>query len=155
MLIFTVIFAPYWCQGFVCTAMVCRTKIQMLLFSFHLPSEAYSFLCWSSMLNPYLSRMTTASVSFREGCWLPQVGTLKCVDWKCFFFMFMHSKCFSSVLHLQNEKYLDYLKASNVQNQQNHTSPTWLNVSSEAYLLGNTPKSFMSYMFSPPSSTDR
>ncbi|XP_075600356.1 laminin subunit alpha-3 [Balearica regulorum gibbericeps] len=56
---------------------------------------------------------------------------------------------------LKSEKYLDYLKASNVQNQQNHTSPTWLNVSSEAYLLGNTPNSFMSYMFSPPSSTDR
>ncbi|KFO11861.1 Laminin subunit alpha-3, partial [Balearica regulorum gibbericeps] len=64
-------------------------------------------------------------------------------------------KCFSSALHVQSEKYLDYLKASNVQNQQNHTSPTWLNVSSEAYLLGNTPNSFMSYMFSPPSSTDR
>ncbi|NXT80726.1 LAMA3 protein, partial [Zapornia atra] len=30
-----------------------------------------------------------------------------------------------------------------------------LNVSSEAYLLGNTPNSFMSYMFPPLSSTDR
>ncbi|XP_009884960.1 PREDICTED: laminin subunit alpha-3 [Charadrius vociferus] len=56
---------------------------------------------------------------------------------------------------LKNEKYLDYLKAANVQNQKKHTLPTQLNVSSEAYLLGNTPNSFMSYTFSPLSSTDR
>ncbi|KFP23247.1 Laminin subunit alpha-3, partial [Egretta garzetta] len=59
-------------------------------------------------------------------------------------------KCFNSVL--QNEKYLDYMKAANV---QNHTLPTQLNVNSEAYLLGNTPNSFISYMFSPPSPPDR
>ncbi|XP_074998078.1 laminin subunit alpha-3 [Calonectris borealis] len=59
------------------------------------------------------------------------------------------------MLKVQNEKYLDYLKAANVQNQQNHTLPTQLNVSNEAYLLGNTPNSFISYMFSPLSSTDR
>ncbi|KAM6103707.1 LOW QUALITY PROTEIN: laminin subunit alpha-3 [Theristicus caerulescens] len=59
------------------------------------------------------------------------------------------------MLKVQHEKYLDYLKAANVQNQQNLTSPAQLNVSSEAYLLGNTPSSFVSYMFSPPSSTDR
>ncbi|KFM11849.1 Laminin subunit alpha-3, partial [Aptenodytes forsteri] len=64
-------------------------------------------------------------------------------------------KCFNSVLQVQNEKYLDYLKAANVQNQQTHILPTQLNVSSEAYLLGSTPNSFISYMFSPPSSTDR
>ncbi|KFQ61756.1 Laminin subunit alpha-3, partial [Pelecanus crispus] len=72
-----------------------------------------------------------------------------------FSFMFMHSKCFNSVLQVQNEKYLDYLKAANVQNQQNLTLSAQLNVSSEAYLLGNTPNSFISYMFSPPSPTDR
>ncbi|XP_052643533.1 laminin subunit alpha-3 isoform X2 [Harpia harpyja] len=59
------------------------------------------------------------------------------------------------MLKVQNEKYLDYLKAANVQNQQTQTLPTELNVSSEAYLLGNIPNSFISYMFSPPSSTDR
>ncbi|KFQ07236.1 Laminin subunit alpha-3, partial [Haliaeetus albicilla] len=64
-------------------------------------------------------------------------------------------KCFNSVLQVQNEKYLDYLKAANVQNQQTQTLPMELNVSSEAYLLGNIPNSFISYMFSPPSSTDR
>ncbi|XP_009989305.1 PREDICTED: laminin subunit alpha-3, partial [Tauraco erythrolophus] len=53
---------------------------------------------------------------------------------------------------LKNEKYFDYLKAANV---QNHALPTQLNVSGEAYLLGNTPNSFISYMFSPPSPTDR
>ncbi|XP_051468097.1 laminin subunit alpha-3 [Apus apus] len=53
---------------------------------------------------------------------------------------------------LKNEKYLDYLKAANV---QNHALPTPLNASSEAYLLGNTPSSFISYMFAPPSSTNR
>ncbi|KFW82196.1 Laminin subunit alpha-3, partial [Phalacrocorax carbo] len=68
------------------------------------------------------------------------------------FFMFMRSKCFNSVLQVQNEKYLDYLKAANVQNR---ALPTHLDVSNEAYLLGNTPNSFISYMFSPPSSTDR
>ncbi|XP_014792368.1 PREDICTED: laminin subunit alpha-3-like [Calidris pugnax] len=56
---------------------------------------------------------------------------------------------------LKNEKYPDYLKAANVQNQNKHTLATQLNASSEAYLLGNTPNSFMSYTFSPPSSTDR
>ncbi|XP_074940945.1 laminin subunit alpha-3 isoform X2 [Phalacrocorax aristotelis] len=56
------------------------------------------------------------------------------------------------MLKVQNEKYLDYLKATNVQNR---ALPTHLNVSNEAYLLGNTPNSFISYMFSPPSSTDR
>ncbi|XP_049683277.1 laminin subunit alpha-3 [Accipiter gentilis] len=59
------------------------------------------------------------------------------------------------MLKVQNEKYLDYLKAANVQNQQTQTLPIELNVSSEAYLLGNIPNSFMSYMFSPLSSTDR
>ncbi|XP_055561723.1 laminin subunit alpha-3 [Falco cherrug] len=59
------------------------------------------------------------------------------------------------VLKVQNEKYLEYLKTTNVQNQQKHNLPTQLNVSSEAYLLGNIPNSFISYMFSPPSSTDR
>ncbi|XP_009704443.1 PREDICTED: laminin subunit alpha-3-like, partial [Cariama cristata] len=56
---------------------------------------------------------------------------------------------------LKNEKYLDYLKTTNVQNHQKHILPTQSNVSSEAYLLGNTPNSFMSYMFSPPASADR
>ncbi|XP_064298928.1 laminin subunit alpha-3 [Phalacrocorax carbo] len=56
------------------------------------------------------------------------------------------------MLKVQNEKYLDYLKAANVQNR---ALPTHLDVSNEAYLLGNTPNSFISYMFSPPSSTDR
>ncbi|XP_075350602.1 laminin subunit alpha-3 [Mycteria americana] len=56
------------------------------------------------------------------------------------------------MLKVQNEKYLDYLKAANV---QKHTLPTQLNVSSEAYLLGNTTNSSISYMFSPLSSTDR
>ncbi|XP_010131481.1 PREDICTED: laminin subunit alpha-3, partial [Buceros rhinoceros silvestris] len=56
------------------------------------------------------------------------------------------------MLKVPNEKYLDYLKAANV---QNHTLPTQLNVSSEAYLLGNIPNSFISYMFSPLASTDR
>lgn len=69
--------------------------------------------------------------------------------------MCIHSKSFNSVLQVQNEKYLDYLKAANVQNQQTQTLPIELNVSSEAYLLGNIPNSFMSYMFSPLSSTDR
>lgn len=69
--------------------------------------------------------------------------------------MFTHSKYFNSVLQVENEKYLDYLKAANLPNQQNHDLPTQLNVSSEAYLLGNTPNSFLSYMFSPPASTDR
>uniref|UniRef100_A0A8C4UMY3 Laminin subunit alpha 3 n=1 Tax=Falco tinnunculus TaxID=100819 RepID=A0A8C4UMY3_FALTI len=59
------------------------------------------------------------------------------------------------VLKVQNEKYLEYLKTTNVQNQQKHNLPTQLNASSEAYLLGNIPNSFISYMFSPPSSTDR
>ncbi|XP_039586057.1 laminin subunit alpha-3-like isoform X1 [Passer montanus] len=53
---------------------------------------------------------------------------------------------------LKNEKYLDYLKAANV---QNHTLPAPLHDSSEAYLLGSTPNSFISYMFSPLLSTDR
>ncbi|XP_010280586.1 PREDICTED: laminin subunit alpha-3, partial [Phaethon lepturus] len=53
---------------------------------------------------------------------------------------------------LKNEKYVDYLKAANM---QNHTLPTQLNVISEAYLLGNTPNSFISYLFSPLSATDR
>ncbi|KAM9260806.1 laminin subunit alpha-3 [Cariama cristata] len=56
---------------------------------------------------------------------------------------------------LKNEKYLDYLKTTNVQNHQKHILPTQSNVSSEAYLLGNTLNSFMSYMFSPPASADR
>lgn len=72
-----------------------------------------------------------------------------------FFFLFTHTKCFNSVLQVQNEKYLDYLKAANVQKQQTHILPTQLNVSSEAYRLGSTPNSFISYVFSPPSSTDR
>ncbi|XP_071660282.1 laminin subunit alpha-3 isoform X2 [Patagioenas fasciata] len=59
------------------------------------------------------------------------------------------------MLKVKNEKYLDYLKAANLPNQQNHDLPTQLNVSSEVYLLGNTPNSFLSYMFSPPASTDR
>ncbi|XP_040444035.1 laminin subunit alpha-3 [Falco naumanni] len=59
------------------------------------------------------------------------------------------------VLKVQNEKYLEYLKTTNVENQQKHNLPTQLNASSEAYLLGNIPNSFISYMFSPPSSTDR
>uniref|UniRef100_A0A8B9NMD6 Laminin subunit alpha 3 n=1 Tax=Accipiter nisus TaxID=211598 RepID=A0A8B9NMD6_9AVES len=59
------------------------------------------------------------------------------------------------MLKVQNEKYLDYLKAANVQNQQTQTLPIELNVSSEAYLLGNIPNSFISYMFSPLSSTER
>ncbi|XP_030365981.1 laminin subunit alpha-3 isoform X2 [Strigops habroptila] len=53
---------------------------------------------------------------------------------------------------VQNEKYLGYLKAANM---QTHTLPNPLNVSSEAYLFGNIPNSFISYMFSPLSSTDR
>ncbi|XP_009072322.1 PREDICTED: laminin subunit alpha-3, partial [Acanthisitta chloris] len=53
---------------------------------------------------------------------------------------------------LKNEKYLDYLNADNA---QNHTIPNQLHVSSEAYLLGSIPKSFIAYMFSPLSSTDR
>ncbi|XP_010119438.1 PREDICTED: laminin subunit alpha-3, partial [Chlamydotis macqueenii] len=56
---------------------------------------------------------------------------------------------------LKNEKNHGYLKAANVQNQQNHYLSAQLNVSSEAYLFGNTPNSFISYMFSPLSSTDR
>ncbi|KFW72369.1 Laminin subunit alpha-3, partial [Pygoscelis adeliae] len=80
---------------------------------------------------------------------------LKMLKIEMFFFMFTHTKCFNSVLQVQSEKYLDYLKAANVQNQQTHILPTQLNVSSEAYLLGSTPNSFISYMFSPPSSTDR
>lgn len=59
------------------------------------------------------------------------------------------------MLKVKNENYLDYLKAANLPNQQNHNLPTQLNVSSEAYLLGNTPNSFLSYVFSPPASTDR
>ncbi|KAM6135085.1 LOW QUALITY PROTEIN: laminin subunit alpha-3 [Pterocles gutturalis] len=55
----------------------------------------------------------------------------------------------------KHKKYLDYLKDANVQNQHNQTLPTQLNVNSEAYLLGNTPNSLISYTFSPPSSTDR
>ncbi|KFO61539.1 Laminin subunit alpha-3, partial [Corvus brachyrhynchos] len=61
-------------------------------------------------------------------------------------------KCFSSIFRLQNEKYLDYLKAASV---QNHTLPAQFHDSSEAYLLGSIPNSFMSYMFSPLLSTDR
>ncbi|XP_031359594.2 laminin subunit alpha-3 [Lonchura striata] len=53
---------------------------------------------------------------------------------------------------LKNEKYLDYLKAANM---QNHTIPAPLYGSSEAYLLGSIPNSFISYMFSPLLSTDR
>ncbi|XP_064511147.1 laminin subunit alpha-3 isoform X2 [Pseudopipra pipra] len=53
---------------------------------------------------------------------------------------------------LKNEKYLDYLKAANM---QSNTIPTQLHVSSEAYLLGSIPNSFISYMFSPLLSTDR
>ncbi|XP_039404924.1 laminin subunit alpha-3 isoform X1 [Corvus cornix cornix] len=53
---------------------------------------------------------------------------------------------------LKNEKYLDYLKAASV---QNHTLPAQFHDSSEAYLLGSIPNSFMSYMFSPLLSTDR
>ncbi|XP_032038553.1 laminin subunit alpha-3-like isoform X2 [Aythya fuligula] len=57
---------------------------------------------------------------------------------------------------LKNEKYVDHLTDYNVQHdQQNHTLSTWLNANSEAYLLGNTPNSFISYTFSPPSPTDR
>ncbi|KAM4686050.1 LOW QUALITY PROTEIN: laminin subunit alpha-3 [Amazona ochrocephala] len=56
------------------------------------------------------------------------------------------------MLKVQNEKYLGYLKAANV---QTHTLPNQLNVSSEAYLFGNIPNSFISYMFPPLSSTDR
>ncbi|XP_042654043.1 laminin subunit alpha-3 isoform X2 [Tyto alba] len=59
------------------------------------------------------------------------------------------------MLKIQNEKYLDFLKAANVQNQEDHTLSAELNVSSEAYLFGNIPNSFISYMFSPLSSTDR
>ncbi|XP_010185007.1 PREDICTED: laminin subunit alpha-3-like, partial [Mesitornis unicolor] len=59
------------------------------------------------------------------------------------------------MLKVQNDKYLDYLKAAKVQNQQNHNLPSQLNDNSDAYLFGNTPNSFISYMFSPPSSTDR
>ncbi|RMC15508.1 hypothetical protein DUI87_07700 [Hirundo rustica rustica] len=53
---------------------------------------------------------------------------------------------------LKNDKYLDYLKAAKV---QNHTIPALLHDSSEAYLLGSIPNSFLSYMFSPLLSTDR
>ncbi|KAF2985215.1 hypothetical protein EK904_007529 [Melospiza melodia maxima] len=53
---------------------------------------------------------------------------------------------------LKNEKYLDYLKAANV---QHHPIPAPLHDSSEAYLLGSIPNSFISYMFSPLLSTDR
>ncbi|KAJ7403885.1 hypothetical protein BTVI_74397 [Pitangus sulphuratus] len=53
---------------------------------------------------------------------------------------------------LKNEKYPDYLKAANM---QNHTIPTQLHGSSEAYLLGSIPNSFISYMFSPLLPTDR
>ncbi|KFO77914.1 Laminin subunit alpha-3, partial [Cuculus canorus] len=56
---------------------------------------------------------------------------------------------------VQNDKYLDHLKAANVQNQQTHTLPTEINNSSEPYLFGNTPNSFITYTFSPLSSTDR
>lgn len=66
--------------------------------------------------------------------------------------MCTYSKCFNSVFGLQNEKYLDYLKAANM---QNHTLTAQLHDSSEAYLLGSIPNSFMSYMFSPLLSTDR
>lgn len=66
--------------------------------------------------------------------------------------MTTYSKCFNSVLCAQNEKYLDYLKAAKV---QNHTIPALLHDSSEAYLFGSIPNSFISYMFSPLLSTDR
>ncbi|XP_064363379.1 laminin subunit alpha-3 isoform X2 [Dromaius novaehollandiae] len=60
------------------------------------------------------------------------------------------------MLKLQNEKYLDYLTDAEVQqDQQNHALPTQLNVSSGAYLFGNTHNSFVSYAFSPVSPTDR
>ncbi|XP_016152212.1 PREDICTED: laminin subunit alpha-3 [Ficedula albicollis] len=53
---------------------------------------------------------------------------------------------------LKNEKYLDYLKAANL---QDHTIPAPVHDSSEAYLFGSIPDSFISYMFSPLLSTDR
>ncbi|XP_047936003.2 laminin subunit alpha-3 isoform X1 [Anser cygnoides] len=57
---------------------------------------------------------------------------------------------------LKNEKYVDHLTDYNMQHdQQNHALSTWLNANNEAYLLGNTPNSFISYTFSPPLPTDR
>lgn len=96
-LFLTVIFALYWSQGFVCTTMVYRAEIQLLLTSIsHLKQVV---CCWSSMLNPFLFRMTTTSLPFREGCWLPQVETFKYAAWNDWvFFMCMHNKRFNSVL---------------------------------------------------------
>lgn len=71
---------------------------------------------------------------------------------KMFLFMCTYNKCFNSILCAQNEKYLDYLKAANV---QHHPIPAPLHDSSEAYLLGSIPNSFISYMFSPLLPTDR
>lgn len=57
---------------------------------------------------------------------------------------------------LKDEKYFGHLTYSNVQHdQQNYTLLTQLNVNSEVYLLGNTPNSFVSYMFSSSSPMDR
>lgn len=68
--------------------------------------------------------------------------------------MLTHNKCFYSAS--QDEKYFDRLTYSNVQHdQQNYTLLTQLNVNSEAYLLGNTPNSFISYTFSSSAPMDR
>ncbi|KAM9386689.1 laminin subunit alpha-3 [Phaethornis superciliosus] len=53
---------------------------------------------------------------------------------------------------LKNKKYLGNLKTDYL---QKHSLPSPLNVSNEVYLFGNTPNSFLSYMFSSPLSTDR
>lgn len=149
MLLVTVIFAPYWCPGFAQPSFLEQSFRCSSFPSIHIWSK-FS-LCGSFILNPYLSGMTTAFLSLGKA--------VDCLGWELlnvliemFLFMCTYSKCFNSVLCAQNEKYLDYLKAAKV---QNHTIPAPLHDSSEAYLLGSIPNSFISYMFSPWLSTDR
>ncbi|XP_064026607.1 laminin subunit alpha-3 [Pogoniulus pusillus] len=56
---------------------------------------------------------------------------------------------------LKDEEFLDYWKAANVQTQHSSTSAAQSHVSSEAHLLGSTPSTFMAYMISAPTATDR
>lgn len=109
-------------------------------------------LCWSSTQNLYfLKNENSFSVIWRRA--LTASGGNSCVD-GIYYFLLTQSKCFDSVL--QDEKYFGHLTYSNVQHdQQNYTLLTQLNVNSEVYLLGNTPNSFVSYMFSSSSPMDR
>ncbi|XP_054036118.1 laminin subunit alpha-3 [Dryobates pubescens] len=56
---------------------------------------------------------------------------------------------------LKDENSLGYLKAAHLQPKPRSSSPTQLNTSSEAQLLGITPNSSIAYMFSPAAATDR